>query len=109
MSKIHFYLDENVANDVAEGLRTQEILTLTTPQADHMGWSDEEHLVFAREQKWVFVTQDDDLLTLARKIEHAGIAYYKPQTRSVKQILQGLFALHQALSQEDMHNQVRFL
>ena len=74
-----------------------------------MGWSDEEHLVFAREQKWVLVTQDDDLLTLARKIEHGGIAYYKPQTRSVKQILQGLFELHRELSQEDMQNSVRFL
>lgn len=109
MSEIRFYFDENIANEVAEGLRTKKITTLTTPEADHMGWSDEEHLVFAREEKWVLVTQDDDLLTLARKIEHGGIAYYKPQTRSVKQILQGLFALHRELSQEDMQNSVRFL
>jgi len=109
VSEIRFYLDENVANEVAAGLCTRKIMAMTTPEADHMGWSDEEHLIFAREQKWVLVTQDDDLLTLARKIEHGGIAYYKPQTRSVKRILQGLFALHQELSQEDMQNAVRFL
>jgi hypothetical protein len=109
VSKIRFYLDENMPNSVAEGLRTQTIEVLTTSEAKHMGWSDEQHLVFAREQKYVFVTQDDDLLTLARRVEHAGIAYYKPQTRSMKQVLQELFALHKNSSQEDMQNQVRFL
>jgi hypothetical protein len=109
VSEIRFYLDENVANEVAEGLRTQKITVLTTPEADHMGWSDEQHLAFAREQKWVLVTQDDDFLTVARKVEHAGIAYYKPQTRNVKQILHGLFALHRDSSQEEMQNLVRFL
>ena len=109
VSEIRFYLDENVSNSVAEGLRTQQIEVLTTPETKHMGWSDEEHLAFALEQHCVFVTQDDDLLTLAREIEHAGIAYYKPRTRTVKEILHGLFALHAGSSQEDMHNQVWFL
>jgi predicted nuclease of predicted toxin-antitoxin system len=109
VSKIRFYLDENVANVIAEGLRTQSIEVLTTPEADHMGWSDEQHLNFAREQNYVFITQDDDLLTLARKIEHAGIVYYKQQTRSPKQILQGLFTLHREVLQEEMQNVVRFL
>jgi hypothetical protein len=109
VSKIRFYLDENVSNTVAEGLRTHQIEVLTTPEAEHMGWSDEEHLAFALEQNYVFITQDDDFLTLARKIEHAGIAYYKPRTRTVKEILHGLFALYESSSKEDMHNQVRFL
>lgn len=109
MSKIRFYLDENVANSVAEGLRTQQIEVLTTPQAEHMGWTDEEHLAFARENQYVLVTQDDDFLTLARVTEHAGIAYYKPNTRNTKEILRGLFALHQQVAQEAMNQQVRFL
>ncbi|MEP7292955.1 MAG: DUF5615 family PIN-like protein [Chloroflexota bacterium] len=109
MSKLRFYLDENIANAVADGLRTRHIQVLTTPEAEHMGWSDEEHLVFALEQNYVLVTQDDDLLTLARKTEHAGIAYYKPRTRSVKEILHGLFALYENVSQAEMVNQVRFL
>lgn len=109
MSEIRFYLDENVSNAVAAGLRTQGIEVLTTSEARHMGWRDEEHIAYALEHKYLFVTQDDDLLTLARRIKHAGIAYYKPQTRSVKQILQGLFVLHREWSQEDMENAARFL
>lgn len=74
-----------------------------------MGWKDEEHLAFGLENGYVLVTQDDDFLTLARKTEHAGIAYCKPNTRSVKELLRGLFALHEQVSQEDMYKQVRFL
>jgi predicted nuclease of predicted toxin-antitoxin system len=95
VSDIRFYVDESVSNAVAEGLRTRQLEVLTTPEAGHMGWSDEEHLTFARENHYVLITQDDDFLTLARKTEHAGIAYYKPNTRNIKEILRGLFALHQ--------------
>lgn len=109
MSEIRFYLDENVSNAVADGLRTQGIEALTTPDAGHLEWSDEQHITFAREQGYVLVTQDDDFLTLARHTEHAGIAYYKPQTRNVKEILRGLFALHREVTQETMKNAVRFL
>ncbi|MCC6801305.1 MAG: DUF5615 family PIN-like protein [Anaerolineae bacterium] len=109
MSEIRFYLDESVSNAVAGGLRTQGIVVLTTPEAGHLEWSDEQHLKFAREQRFVLVTQDDDFLTLARNMEHAGIAYYKPQTRNVKAILRGLFGLHRDITLEEMENAVRFI
>ena len=109
MSEIRFYLDESVSNTVAGGLRTQGVVVLTTPEAGHLEWSDKQHLEFAREHRYVLVTQDDDFLTLARDMPHAGIAYYKPQTRSVKDILRSLFTLHRELNQEEMENTVRFL
>lgn len=109
MSEIRFYLDESVSNAVANGLRTQGIVVLTTPEAVHLEWSDEQHLEFAREHGYVLVTQDDDFLTLARNLEHGGIAYYKPQTRNVKEILRGLFAVHRDVTLEEMENAVRFI
>jgi hypothetical protein len=110
VSNIRFYLDENIANAVAEGLRTKSIDVLTTPEAGNMGKTDPEHLAFALAQNRVLVTQDDDFLTLVSVgIAHAGIAYYKPQTRIVKEILHGLFTLYDNSSQEDMRNLVRYL
>ncbi|HVU10396.1 MAG TPA: DUF5615 family PIN-like protein [Phototrophicaceae bacterium] len=83
MTSIRFYLDENVENQIAKGLRTRQIDVLTTAEADHIGWKDEQHLAFARAEKRVIVTQDSDFLKLhARGESHAGILYYKPQTRT---------------------------
>ncbi len=110
MDKVKFYLDENVANAVAAGLRHRDIDVVTTIEAGHMGWADENQLQFASEAQRVIVTQDDDLLKLAsRSISHAGIAYYKPQTRSIKQILRGLILIFEILNPEDMLNHIEFL
>src|SRR5262245_16900140 len=109
-TEITFYLDENVARAVAEGLRTMGIDALTTPEAGNMELSDEEQLAYALSQNRVTVTQDTDLLVLhSQKVSHAGLAYYKPQTRTVKQLLRNLRTLHDNSSAEDMHNQVVYL
>lgn len=47
MSDIHFYLDENVANAVAEGLRNRGIDVLTTHEADKRGTTDDEQITYA--------------------------------------------------------------
>ncbi|MBZ0278591.1 MAG: DUF5615 family PIN-like protein [Anaerolineae bacterium] len=47
ISKIRFYLDENVHHHVADGLRHRGIEVLRTPEADHMGWTDEQHMAYA--------------------------------------------------------------
>lgn len=109
-SKIRFYLDENIPNVIAEGLRTRDIDVLTTPEAEHRGMSDPDHLAFALSDQRVFVTQDDDFLVLAGKgIEHAGVVYYKPQTRSEKEIIRRLFEIYDKDTAEGMMNMVRFV
>jgi hypothetical protein len=40
VSGIRFYLDENITNEIAEGLRTLGIDVLTTSEAEKMGASD---------------------------------------------------------------------
>lgn len=58
----------------------------------------------------MIVTQDKDFLVLASQgILHAGIVYYKARTRTVKQILKGLFLLHHKHSAEQMHNHIEFI
>ena len=110
MTKICFYLDENIDHDVARGLRTRSIDVLTTPEAGSMGFSDEEHLRFALEAKRVIVTSDEDFLILhSQGIEHAGIVYFKQQSHTIKQVLRRLFIIHTELTQKDMMNHVEFL
>lgn len=110
MNRIRFYLDENVANAVANGLRHRNIDVITTPEAGHMGWNDPEQIAFALEEIRVLITQDDDMLSLASSgTPHAGIAYYKPQTRTVKDIIRGVLLIYDVLAPEDMLNHIEFL
>ena len=109
-TELRFYIDENVKTEIALGLRTRQIDVITTPEAGTMGFTDEEHLAYARSTNRVIITQDSDFIILANKGEsHAGIVYYKAQARSTKQILRGLFRLCEQLSAEDMHNRLEFL
>lgn len=110
MTDIRFYLDENVDHDIARGLRTRSIEVLTTAEAGTRGFSDEEHLAFALQEKLVIITSDEDFLILhSQNIEHAGIVYFKQQSRTLKHVLRGLFLIYTELTQEDMLNWVEFL
>jgi predicted nuclease of predicted toxin-antitoxin system len=83
---------------------------LTTPEAGNIGLDDEGHLAYALAEARVIVTQDGDFLGLAQKgIPHAGIVYYEPRSRSVKEIIRGLILIYEVLTPEDMVNHVEFL
>ena len=74
------------------------------------GLGDEEHLAFALQERRVIITSDDDFLVLhSQNVEHAGIAYFKQQTRTLKQVLRGLFIIHRELTQDDMMNWIEYL
>lgn len=109
-TELRFYTDENVANQIAAGLRTRHIDVVTTSEAGTMGLADVEHLQYARAHNRVIITQDSDFIVLASHgTEHTGIVYYKPQTRSPKQIIRGLLRLCELLSAEEMVNRVEYL
>lgn len=110
MNRIRFYLDENIAEAVARGLRHRQIDVMTTPEAGHRGWKDLQQLAFALSENRVLVTQDEDMLQIASTgVEHAGIVYYKPRTRTIKQIIQGLVLIYDVLTSEEMFNHIEFL
>lgn len=110
MSELRFYLDESVSNDVARGLRNQGIDVLTTPAAGNMGLNDVDQIAFALREGRIIVTQDADYLRLhSRGFQHAGIVYYKPQTRTVKQLINALRLIYDIFSPEEMRNKVEYL
>ena len=109
-NSLSFYLDENMPKEVADGLRTRNIDVITTPEIGHMGLKDEEHLAYALAEGRVFVTQDEDFLVLhSKQIPHAGIAYYKPRTKSNKDVIRGLVLIYDVLDADEMMNHVEFL
>jgi predicted nuclease of predicted toxin-antitoxin system len=110
MNEIRFYLDENIDNDVAKALRGRGIDVLTTAEAGNAGQTDPTQLAFARRERSVIVTQDEDFLILdSQQVPHAGIAYYKHRNRSIKEVIRGLLLIYEVLTVEDMMNHVEFL
>ena len=109
-NRIRYYLDENMSKEVADGLRTRDIDVITTPEIGHMGYKDEEHLVYALAEGRVFVTQDEDFLILhSQQVPHAGIAYYKPRTVSNKDVIRGLVLIYDVLDASEMMNHIEYL
>jgi predicted nuclease of predicted toxin-antitoxin system len=109
-NRIRFYLDENVDKQVAVGLRTRGVDVQTPSAAGNLGREDQEHLVYARDEGRVIITQDADFLRLhAQGQHHAGIVYYKPQTRTIKQILRRLLLIYEVLQSEDMQDHIEYL
>ncbi|MCC5666102.1 DUF5615 family PIN-like protein [Nostoc sp. CHAB 5784] len=60
--EIRFYLDENVSNAIADGLRRRGIDVTTTSEKGLIAASDAEQVVFAMSQNQVIFTHDDDFL-----------------------------------------------
>jgi hypothetical protein len=60
--------------------------------------------------KGVIVTMDSDYLILAAQgATHARIAYAKPGTRSVGQLIQKLKLIHDVLTPAEMENHIEYL
>lgn len=107
---ISFHLDENVNNAVAIGLRQRGIDVTTPREAGLTSADDKAQLIYAHDQGRVLITHDNDFLKLHHEgFQHAGIAYCRPQHRSVGQIVRSLVLLWRTYEIEDLHNQVFFL
>ena len=108
--QIKFHLDENVSNAVAEGLHRRGIDVTTTPEKNLIGASDLEQIAFAREQRRVIFTQDDDFLKLHQaKVSHSGIAYCQQGSRSIGEIVKTLALIWEWVDLEEMIGQVEFI
>ena len=107
---IRFHLDENVNLAVASGLRQREIDLTTTKDAGLIGASDVEQLDYARREGRVIFSEDADFLILAAQTaQHAGIAYPRKGTRSIRQIIDQLELIHGVMTAEDMQGHVEYL
>ncbi len=107
---IRFHLDENVQLAVAEALHRRGIDATTTPDADLIGASDEEHLSFALDQGRIVVTHDVDFLRLhSQGVEHAGIAFCHAGKRTLRELVAALSLLSVSTATTDMANRVEYL
>ncbi len=109
MSKICDYADEHVAKAISRGLRQRGVDVLTVVEAEKIGATDDEHMVFALANGRVIFTQDDDFLRLASSGKpHAGIVY-APQHTPIGEIIQTLMLIFQVLSAEEMVGNIEYL
>lgn len=107
---IRFHLDEHVANAVAQALRRRGFDVTTAAEAGLLNSPDDKHLAFADRQGRVMVSHDGDYLRLhSAGVQHAGIAYCKPGSRTIGQILRSLILIGEVLEPEDMRNHVEYL
>lgn len=109
MSKVRYYTDENVSRAIVRGLRQRGVNVISVSEANNLSLTDEEHLAFARGERRVVVTQDNDFLRLASSGKaHAGIVY-APQQRPIGEIIQGLVLIYLVLEAEEMMGNVEYL
>lgn len=107
---IRFHLDEHISHAIAEGLRQRSIDVTTTSDANLIGATDEEHIVFAQTHRRVCFTQDHDFLIFAASGgNHAGIVYCSQGSRSIGQVLRALELIWEIYESTDMTNRVEFI
>jgi predicted nuclease of predicted toxin-antitoxin system len=88
---MRFHLDELADHAIARGLRLRGIDVTTTTDAGLLSATDEGQLSYALREGRILFTSDDDFLQLnAEGVDHAGIAFCAPESRSIGQIVRYL-------------------
>jgi predicted nuclease of predicted toxin-antitoxin system len=107
---IKFYMDEHVHPGVAKALEKRGIDVVTAQRAGMLDVDDDEHLQLAASQGRVIFTQDDDFLDdqWTSEMKHSGIAY-APQSMSMREIIEGLVLIYEAVTEDEMKNHVEYL
>ena len=115
MAKIPLYLDEDsIKNSLVIALRNAGVDVITASDANKLGCTDEEQLIWATDESRViysFNVADFCRLHFLYMVEgrnHGGIILSK-QRYSVGDQLRGILGLINAVSAEEMRNQQVFL
>ena len=107
---IRFHLDEHVDPAIAAGLRQRGIDVTTTAEVGLEGAADEVHISFALREGRVLFTNDSDFLRLhSLEVQHAGIVYCHPGSRSMGDTIRWLALMDECLKPEEMVGRIEFL
>ncbi len=116
MNYICWYLDEDVIQkSLITALLKENLDILTTADVNRLGYSDEQQLIWAKEQNRVIYTFNvGDFCRLHKKFipqgkNHAGIVLGQQQRYSIGQQLQGLLNITAQISSEQIQNKIIFL
>ena len=116
MSRISLYMDEDsTVRSLAFILKSRGVDVITALEANRLGYSDEEQLIWATSQgRSLYSSNVRDFyylhtLFLQQKRNHAGIILVQQQRYSMGEIMRGILQLIATKSAEEMINQVKFL
>jgi Domain of unknown function (DUF5615) len=116
VSRIRLYLDEDTINaSLVKALRNADLDVVTVADAQRLGLSDEEQLIWAMNQGRVLYSYNiGDFCKLhstfiVEERSHAGIILAPQRQYSIGQQQRGLLKLAASLSAEEMANQLFFL
>jgi len=107
---MRFHLDESVDGAIARGLRDRGYDVTMPFDVGLLEAADEDQLAHAANQSRILFTHDDDFLRIhAKGVQHAGIVYCHPLSRSIGEIVHGLLLIAACLDDSEMQNHVEFL
>ncbi len=116
MSSISLYMDEDsTARSLAFTLKSRGVDVITALEANRLGYSDEEQLIWATSQgRSLYSSNVRDFyylhtLFLEQKRNHTGIILVQQQRYSMGEIMRGILQLIATKSAEEMIDQVEFL
>lgn len=107
--RIRFHLDEHVDPAIATALRRAGIDVTTTIEAGLRTKDDEAHLQFARSERRVIVTRDQDFLRVAHHVrDHSGIVFYTAN-QSMREIIEGLILICEVMLPDELAGHVEYI
>jgi hypothetical protein len=110
VSKIRFYIDENVQVEVAPQLVEHGIEAVSAKSLEKLGDTDANHLQRAAEMGYVLCTYDQDFLRMnAEGVEHAGIIFAQQYQSTIGGWVKELIRIHEELTAEEMVGRVEYV
>ena len=110
---IHLYFDEDVSVGIVENLRTRGFDVISVRDADALGRSDDEQMLYAVSQKRAIVTHNrvdfekQHIKFLENGMQHYGVIVAK--RRRDMEVVAKLLELLDTVTAEEMKNQLRYI
>jgi len=110
---LHLYFDEDVSVGIVENLRTRGFDVLSARDADALGKSDDEQMLYAVSLHRAVVTHNRvDFEKQHAKFLESGMNHYGViivKRRKDAEVVSKILALLDAVTAEDMQNQLRYI
>ena len=110
---IHLYFDEDVSAGIVENLRTRGFDVLSARDADTLGKSDDDQMLYAASLHRAVVTHNRvDFEKQHTKFLESGMKHYGviiARRRRDAEVVSKLLALLDSVTAEEMQNQLRYI
>ena len=103
--EIRLFTDEQISNALILGLRQRGVEVLSVIDTGRDG----SHLLFARDNGYVILTEDQDFLILSSETtDHHGIIFAR-QSMRIGEAIRGVLLVTSVLTADEMKGRVEFL